>query len=103
MAGAAQAQTVSPDNSKVATAAIVLAQCDAHSTTPCGIDSPVAAEKTASDRDPEALAGNAPVNQQAVDPVAEVPEPQTFVMLMLGLVILGFSSRSGGASDKFSD
>ncbi|WP_445230115.1 PEP-CTERM sorting domain-containing protein [Duganella rhizosphaerae] len=103
MAGAAQAQTASPDNSKVATAAIVLAQCDAHSTTPCGIDSSVAAEKTVSDRDPEALASNAQANQQVVEPVAEVPEPQTFVMLMLGLVILGFSSRRGGASDKFSD
>jgi len=103
MAGAAQAQTASPDNSKVATAAIVLAQCDAHSTTPCGINSAVHAEKTASDRDPEALASNAQENRQANDPVAEVPEPQIFVMLMLGLVILGFSSRRGDASDKFTD
>ncbi|MES2161786.1 MAG: PEP-CTERM sorting domain-containing protein [Pseudomonadota bacterium] len=103
MAGAAQAQTASPDNSKIATAAIVLAHCDAHSTTPCGIDSAVPAEKTASDRDPEALPSNAPENQQANDPVAEVPEPQTFVMLMLGLVILGWSSRKGDASDKFTE
>ncbi|WP_332853022.1 PEP-CTERM sorting domain-containing protein [Duganella sp. S19_KUP01_CR8] len=103
VAGAAQAQTASPDNSKVATAAIVLAQCDAHSTTPCGIDGAVPAEKTASDRDPEALANNDPKNQQVNDPVAEVPEPQTFVMLMLGLVFLGFATRSSDASDKFTD
>lgn len=103
MAGAAQAQAASPDNSKAAPATIVLAPCDAHSTTPCGIRSAVPAEKTASDRDPEALLSNAPENQQANDPVAEVPEPQTFVMLMLGLVILGWSSRKGDASDKFTE
>lgn len=103
MAGAAQAQTTSPEKGKVATAAIVLAHCDAHSPSPCGIDLVAPAEKPASDRDPEALANNAPETQQGIESVAEVPEPQTFVMLMLGLVILGFASRSGDASDKFTD
>lgn len=102
MAGAAQAQANSPEKSKVA-AAIVLAHCDAHSPAPCGIDSTAPAEKTASDRDPEALATNGPNNQQAIDPVAEVPEPQTFVMLMLGLVVLGFASRRNEASETFTD
>lgn len=103
VAGAAQAQTANPENSKGATAAIVLVHCDAHSTTPCGIGGGAPAEKIASDRDPDTLASNAPENQPANDPVAEVPEPQTFVMLMLGLVILGFASRKGDASDKFTD
>lgn len=101
--GAAPAHANNPEKSKVAAAAIVLAHCDTHSSTPCGINSAAPAEKTAPDRDPEALVSNDPSNQQAVDPVAEVPEPQTFVMLMLGLVILGFASRGNDASDTFTD
>ncbi|MQA21305.1 PEP-CTERM sorting domain-containing protein [Rugamonas rivuli] len=103
LAGAVQAQTVSPEKSKVAPAAIVLAHCDEHNTAPCAIDSSAPTEKTASDRDPEALPTNDPKNPQAVEPVAEVPEPQTFVMLMLGLVVLGFATRNSGASEKFTD
>ncbi|WP_444845954.1 PEP-CTERM sorting domain-containing protein [Duganella caerulea] len=98
--GAAQA---APEKGEVATAAIVLAHCDTHSTTPCGINDSASAEKTTRDREPEALASNAPNNKQAIDPVAEVPEPQTFVMLMLGLVVLGFASRRGEASETFTD
>ncbi|MCU6496580.1 PEP-CTERM sorting domain-containing protein [Rugamonas sp. A1-17] len=101
--GAAQAHTDNPEKSKVAAAAIVLARCDTHSATPCGINNSAPAEKTAPDRDPEALASNDPNNQQAIDPVTEVPEPQTFVMLMLGLVVLGFASRGNEASDTFTD
>ncbi|NVD69377.1 PEP-CTERM sorting domain-containing protein [Duganella sp. BJB1802] len=101
--GAAQAAPEHPEKSKVATAAIVLAHCDTHSATPCGINDAPPAEKTAPDRDPEALASNAPDDKQAIDPVAEVPEPQTFVMLMLGLVVLGFASRRNEASETFID
>ncbi|WP_328595834.1 PEP-CTERM sorting domain-containing protein [Rugamonas aquatica] len=103
LAGAAQAQALSPEKSKVSPAAIVLAHCDDHNTAPCSIDSSAPAEKTASDRDPEALPANDPKNPQAVEPVTEVPEPQTFVMLMLGLVVLGFASRNSDATEKFTD
>jgi hypothetical protein len=37
------------------------------------------------------------------EPATPVPEPQTFVMLMLGLVVLGFASRRRQGSEKFSD
>jgi hypothetical protein len=36
-------------------------------------------------------------------PATPVPEPQTFVMLMLGLVVLGVASRRRQTTDKFSD
>lgn len=100
--GAAQSAPDNLEKSKVATAAIVLAHCDTHSATPCGINDTAPAQKTATDRDPEALASNDP-NTKAIDPVAEVPEPQTFVMLMLGLVVLGFASRRNEASETFTD
>jgi len=101
--GAAQAAPDNPEKGKVATAAILLAHCDTHSATPCGLNESAPAEKTATDRDPEALASNNPNNKQAIDPVAEVPEPRTFVMLMLGLVVLGFASRRNEASETFTD
>lgn len=101
--GAVPAQADNPEKSKVAAAAIVLAHCDTHSSAPCGIDNSAPAEKTAPDRDPEAMSSNDPNNQQGIDTVTEVPEPQTFVMLMLGLVILGFASRGSEASDTFTD
>jgi hypothetical protein len=41
-----------------------------------------------------------PKHQQAADPASPVPEPQTFIMLMLGLVVLGVTSRRR-LSEKF--
>lgn len=32
-----------------------------------------------------------------------VPEPQTFAMILIGLVLLGFTSRRQEAYEKFSD
>ena len=103
LAGAAQAQAPAPGKGTVAAEAIVLTHCDEHSAAPCGIGTAAPAEKTVSDRDPEALPANDPNNQQANDPVTAVPEPQTFVMLMLGLVVLGFATRRNDASEKFTD
>jgi hypothetical protein len=44
-----------------------------------------------------------PKRQQTNEPATPVPEPQTFVMLMLGLVVLGFASRRSDPSEKFKD
>lgn len=103
LSAAALAQAEAPAKDKVATATIVLAHCDADSAIPCDIDNNNAAAKSPEDSDPAALPPNDPKRQQKVEPMAQVPEPQTFILLMLGLVVLGFASRDRGASEKFSD
>lgn len=39
---------------------------------------------------------------RAEDAAAPVPEPHTFVMILIGLILLGFNSSRREASDKFS-
>nr|WP_229633451.1 PEP-CTERM sorting domain-containing protein [Duganella qianjiadongensis] len=98
MAGSAQAQTAPAEKTNLAPATIVLAPCDQHATANCGLDN------TASkDSDPDTLPVNDPKRAQEVEPVAQIPEPQTFIMLMLGLVVLGFASRRSDATEKFTD
>jgi hypothetical protein len=99
----ALAQAEAPVKGKVATATIVLAHCDADSAAPCDIDNNSAAAKSPEENDPAALPPNDPKRQQAVEPMTQVPEPQTFILLMLGLVVLGLASRDRGASEKFGD
>jgi hypothetical protein len=55
------------------------------------------------DADRTALPANDPKQRQREVPATPVPEPQTFVMLMLGLVVLGVASRRRQSTDKFSD
>ncbi|WP_371866788.1 PEP-CTERM sorting domain-containing protein [Duganella fentianensis] len=99
LAGGAQAQA---EKANIAPATIVLAHCDQHAAQPCGLDND--GNNTAGkNSEPEALPANDPKRAQEVEPVAQIPEPQTFVMLMLGLVVLGFASRRGSASEKFTD
>jgi hypothetical protein len=102
LSGAALAQAEAPVKGNVATATIVLAHCEANSAA-CNINDNVSAVKSSEDSDPAVLPPNDPKRQQAVEPMAQVPEPKTFILLMLGLVVLGFASRDRGASEKFSD
>jgi hypothetical protein len=102
MTSGAQAQTAPAVAVSSAAATMVLAHCDGHSDQPCGLGHD-AAPQADKNNAPEALPANDPKRAQEVEPVAQVPEPQTFVMLMLGLVVLGFASRRGDASEKFSD
>ncbi|TFW11675.1 PEP-CTERM sorting domain-containing protein [Duganella callida] len=103
-AGAVQATPAAPEKPPVAHAApatIVLAHCEANDPTPCGING--APARTA-ESDPNTLAPAADPKQQAnTEPATPVPEPQTFIMLMLGLVVLGFASRRSSSTEKFSD
>lgn len=99
LAGSAQAHAAPAEKANIAPATIVLAHCDQQSAQPCGLDH----EGTSKNSDPEALPANDPKRAQEVEPVAQIPEPQTFIMLMLGLVVLGFASRRGSASEKFTD
>jgi hypothetical protein len=101
LTGAAQAQSAGSAPSNVAPAIIELAQCDAHSAAPCGFDAADAAK--ANETDIHALPPADPKHPRKADPVTPVPEPQTFVMLMLGLVVLGFASRRNGPTEKFKD
>lgn len=97
LAGAVQAQPAAPASTDVAPATITLASCDAGDAK-CNL-TPAAAKDGALDA--HALV---PVNakQQApVESATPVPEPQTFIMLMLGLVALGIATRRGNSSDKF--
>ena len=102
LAGAAQAKPAAPvTTNNVAPATIVLAHCEEKDSAPCSIsNSSPAAKSTETDQ-----AGLPPAGQQpsATDPATPVPEPQTFVMLMLGLVVLGFASRRRQGSEKFTD
>jgi hypothetical protein len=101
-AGAVQAKPAAPDtNSNVAPATIVLAHCEANDPAPCGINSTPAVKS--SEADQNALPPADPKQQPRNEPATPVPEPQTFVMLMLGLVVLGFASRRRQGSEKFSD
>jgi hypothetical protein len=101
LAGAVQATPAAPTtHSNVAPATIVLAHCEANDPAPCGISAP--AVKT-NESDPNALPPADPKHPQQTEPVTPVPEPQTFVMLMLGLVVLGFASRRRQGSEKFTD
>lgn len=102
VASGAQAQTAPAAAVSSAAATMVLAHCDSRSEQPCGLghETPAQADKNNA---PETLPANDTKHAQEVEPVAQVPEPQTFVMLMLGLVVLGFASRRGNASEKFSD
>jgi hypothetical protein len=97
LAGAVQAQPAAPVNDNVAPATIVLAHCEASDTAKCGISEPVAKE---SEVDLNALPSGDRKRVQ-VEQATPVPEPQTFVMLMLGLVVLGFASRRTQSTDKF--
>lgn len=102
LAGAAQAKPAAPDNhSNVAAATIVLAHCEANDPAPCGISSTPAAKVNEAEQN--ALAPADPKQQSQAEPATPVPEPQTFVMLMLGLVVLGFASRRRQGSEKFTD
>ncbi|SHN42346.1 PEP-CTERM protein-sorting domain-containing protein [Duganella sacchari] len=101
LAGAVQASPAAPAiNHNVAPATIVLAHCEANDTAPCDISAPVAKTNEA---DQNALPPADPKQQPQNDPATPVPEPQTFIMLMLGLVVLGFASRRHQSSEKFSD
>nr|WP_155467304.1 PEP-CTERM sorting domain-containing protein [Duganella radicis] len=102
LAGAVQAKPVAPvTNSNVAPATIVLAHCEEKDPAPCSISSNAPAARN-SEADQTALPPADP-QQSANDPATPVPEPQTFVMLMLGLVVLGFASRHRQGSEKFTD
>jgi hypothetical protein len=99
LAGAAPAHAAAPAASNFAPATIELAQCDANATAPCGINGKENKDSKA-ESDLHALPSTDP-KHQAADPATPVPEPQTFVMLMLGLVVLGFTSRRRVRSEKF--
>jgi hypothetical protein len=101
LAGAAQAQPAAPAASNIAPAIIELAPCDTNSPAPCDISGAVAAK--AGETDLHALPPADPKQQQNATPVTPVPEPHTFVMLMLGLVVLGFAARRGEPTEKFKD
>nr|WP_229259994.1 PEP-CTERM sorting domain-containing protein [Duganella aquatilis] len=100
LAGAVQAQPAAPANKNVAPATIVLAHCEADDTAPCSIDAPA---EQSGDTDPHALPPVDSKQRQQNDPATPVPEPETFVMLMLGLVVLGVASRRRQSPDKFAD
>lgn len=91
----------SPAHAITAPATIELAPCDASVAASCAVSSVIAA-KTA-EADLHALPPGAQKPHKADDPVTPVPEPQTFVMLMLGLVVLGFASRRREPAEKFDD
>lgn len=97
LAGAVQAQPAAPEKQNSAPATIVLAQCEANDTAKCGISASSADEAHAdSDVMPS---GNAQHAQN--EPASPVPEPETFIMLMLGLVVLGIASHRNNARDTF--
>lgn len=98
LAGAVQAQPAAPAATDVAPATIVLAHCDASDTAKCNIDPPEARQGAL---DASAVAAAEARHQAPNDPAMPVPEPQTFIMLMLGLVALGIATRRGKSPDKF--
>ena len=97
----AQAHAAVPAQAHIAPATIELAPCDATAATPCGIGNAVAAKP--GEVDVHALPPADPKRRPGEDPATPVPEPQTFVMLMLGLVVLGFASRRSEPTEKFKD
>ena len=101
LAGAVQAAPAAPQTTNVAPATIVLAHCEANDPTPCGINGAQPAIRN-NEADPSTLPPAQDPKQQARnEPATPVPEPQTFIMLMLGLVVLGFASRRRQRTDKF--
>jgi hypothetical protein len=96
-----QAHAAGPAKERIAPATIELASCDVSVPTPCAIGNTVAAKT--GEVDMHALPPADPKRQQTNEPATPVPEPQTFVMLMLGLVVLGFASRRSDPSEKFKD
>lgn len=100
LAGAVPALAAAPAANNIAPATIELAQCDADTPAPCGINGKEGKDSKAAEVDLHALPPADPKQQPAADPAAPVPEPQTLVMLMLGLVVLGFASRRR-KSEKF--
>ena len=102
LAGAVQAKDHGPVTSNSAPTTIVLAHCDANNTANCGINSNTpAAETNEVDLNSLPPADPKQQHQQAQDPATPVPEPSTFVMLMLGLVVLGFASRRQQTTEIF--
>ncbi len=99
LAGAVQAQPAAPETSNIAPATIIVAPCESTATTPCRSDTPAAESDDAEDH--AVLPPTDPKQRQQEVPAAPVPEPETFVMLMLGLVVLGVASRRRQATDKF--
>lgn len=100
LAGAAQAHPAGPAASNIAPAIIELPRCDAALPAPCDVSDAVAAN--ADETDLHAVPAD-PKRQPSADEVTAVPEPQTFVMMMLGLVVLGFASRRRESNEKFKD
>jgi hypothetical protein len=99
LAGAVQAAPAVPAaKANVAPATIVLAHCEENATAPCSLDDPA----KAGENDPNAMPPANQHKQAQPDPATPVPEPQTCIMLMLGLVVLGFASRRNASSEKFS-
>ncbi|MRW92700.1 PEP-CTERM sorting domain-containing protein [Duganella sp. FT80W] len=100
LAGAVQAAPAAPAaKANVATATIVLAHCEENATAPCSMDAPA----HTGENDPNTLPPASHQKQAQAEPATPVPEPQTCVMLMLGLVVLGFATRRNSSSEKFSD
>lgn len=97
LAGAVQAQPAAPETKNIAPATIVLAQCEANDTAKCGISAPTANEAEA---DPNVMPAEHGQHAQN-EPASPVPEPETFIMLMLGLVVLGIASHRNHARDTF--
>jgi hypothetical protein len=100
LAGAVQAQPAASATSNIAPATIVLAHCESSDTASCDID---ASATKAGELDVHALPPADPKQRPQNVAATPVPEPQTFVMLMLGLVVLGFASRRGQSTDKFTE
>ena len=98
LAGAVQAQPAAPETSNIAPATIIVAPCESTATTPCSPDTSI---DKVSDADRAVLPSTDPKQRQQEVPAAPVPEPESFVMLMLGLVVLGVASRRRQATDKF--
>ena len=96
-----QAHAAGPAKERIAPATIELASCEATAATPCAIGNTIAAKT--GEVDMHALPPPDPKRRPGDDPATPVPEPQTFVMLMLGLVVLGFASRRSDPSEKFKD
>jgi hypothetical protein len=80
----------------VAPATIIVNHCDETATAPCSLETSTAGNTEAA----PAANQHKPVQPE---PATPVPEPQTFIMLMLGLVVLGVASRRNSSSEKFSD
>lgn len=100
LAGALHADAIVPADRHVAPATIELVQCEANAATSCDENANAAPGKTEGEL--QAPPAN-PKHQQPAAPATPVPEPQTFVMLVLGLLVLGVTSRRRASPEKFSD